>query len=398
MSTETSGQPQQHGLKKLRHLRLICILAVLVAAGVATEGIVSRMHANRALTSWTDAQAIPTVRVVTPQVPRRTDDVELPGRLDAYVNAPIYARVSGYLHAWYADIGTHVKAGQLLGQIDTPDLDQQLQQARADLANAIANEKLAATTARRWSQMLAQDSVSQQATDEKTSDLAAKQATVAASRANVARLEALESFKRITAPFDGVVTARKTDVGALINAGGGTGPELFAVTDAHKLRVYVNVPQSDAAAIRSGLTATLTVPERPGQTFQAHLVDSNDAISPQSGTMLVQLSVDNADGQLMPGEYAQVRFALPSDGHALLVPASALIFRTDHVQLAVLNAQNCVHLRDVKIATDLGSTVLIGSGLQQHDRVVDNPPDSLAEGDRVHRAVVRMAASEGKHA
>ncbi|MDR5755381.1 efflux RND transporter periplasmic adaptor subunit [Caballeronia sp. LZ035] len=398
MSIETSGPPHEHGLKKLRHLRLLCFGALLVAAGVAVEGIVSRMHADQALTSWTDAQAIPTVRVVTPQVPRRTDDVELPGRLDAYVNAPIYARVSGYLHAWYADIGTHVKAGQLLGLIDTPDLDQQLQQARADLAKAVANEKLAATTAHRWTRMLAQDSVSQQATDEKTGDLAAKEATVEASRANVARLEALESFKRITAPFDGVVTARKTDVGALINAGGGAGPELFAVTDAHKLRVYVNVPQSDAAAIQRGLTATLTVPERPGKTFKAHLVDSNDAISPQSGTMLVQLSVDNADGQLMPGEYAQVRFALPSDGHALLVPASALIFRTDHVQLAVLGAQNCIHLRDVKIATDLGSTVLIGSGLQPDDRVVDNPPDALADGDRVHRAVERMAASEGKHA
>jgi membrane fusion protein, multidrug efflux system len=398
MSTDTSGQPHQHGPKKLRHLKLICIVALLVAAGVAAEGIVSRMHSNRALTSWTDAQAVPTVRVVTPQLPKSTDDVELPGRLDAYVNAPIYARVSGYLHAWYADIGTHVKAGQLLGQIDTPDLDQQLQQGRADLANAIANEKLAATTAHRWTQMLAQDSVSQQATDEKTSNLAAKEATVQASRANVARLEALESFKRITAPFDGVVTARKTDVGALINAGGGTGPELFAVTDAHKLRVYVNVPQSDAAAIKSGLTATLTVPERPGKTFQAHLVDSNDAIAPQSGTMLVQLSVDNVDAQLMPGEYAQVRFALPSDGHALLVPASALIFRTDNVQLAVLDAQNHVHLRDVKIATDLGSTVLIGSGLKPDDRVVDNPPDSLADGDLVHRADVKMAASEGKHA
>jgi membrane fusion protein, multidrug efflux system len=398
MSTETSGQPHHHGSKKLRHLKLICIVALLGAAGVAAEGILSRNHANKVLTSWTDAQAIPSVRVVTPQRPRSTDDVELPGRLDAYVNAPIYARVSGYLHAWYADIGTHVKAGQLLGQIETPDLDQQLQQARADLANAIANERLAATTAHRWTQMLAQDSVSQQATDEKTSDLAAKQATVEASRANVARLEALESFKRITAPFAGVVTARKTDVGALINAGGGTGPELFAVTDAHKLRVYVNIPQSDAAAIKSGLTATLTVPERPGKTFQAHLVDSNDAIAPQSGTMLVQLSVDNADGQLMPGEYAQVRFALPSDDHALLVPASALIFRTDNVQLAVLDTQNHVHLRDVKIVTDLGSTVLIGSGLQPNDRVVDNPPDSLADGDLVHRADVNMAASEGKHA
>jgi membrane fusion protein, multidrug efflux system len=388
MSTEI----EVHSPKRLRHLKLIGVFAFLLAAGVVTNGIISRSHASQELTTWTDAQAIPTVSTVFPQPPAGAQALELPGQLDAFVNAPIYARVSGYLHAWYADIGAHVKAGQLLGQIDTPDLDQQLQQAQADLANSVANEKLAATTAHRWSQMLAQDSVSQQEADEKSSDLVAKQATADASRANVARLEALESFKRITAPFDGVITARKTDIGALIDAGGGSGPELFAVTDARRLRVYVNVPQSDAAAITPGVTATLTVPERPGMSFQAKLVNTDDAITPASGTLLVQLAVDNASGLLMPGEYTQVHFALPSSGNALLIPASALIFRTDNLQVAVLGAHNHVHLKDVKIATDLGTRVLIGSGLTTGERIVNNPPDSLEEGELVRHAQVSIAA------
>jgi membrane fusion protein, multidrug efflux system len=379
--------------KRLRHLKLISLIIALIAAGVVADGIISRSRAERELTTWTDAQAVPTVATITPQLPAAEQALELPGQLAAFVNAPIYARVSGYLQTWYADIGTHVKAGQLLGVIDTPDLDQQLQQARADLANTVANEKLAATTARRWTQMLTQDSVSQQDADEKTSDLVAKQATVDASRANVARLEALESFKRITAPFDGIVTARKTDIGALINAGGGTGPELFAVSDAHRLRVYVNVPQSDAAAIKPGLTAKLTVPERPGMTFDAKLVDTDDAITPASGTLLVQLSVDNSSGLLLPGEYTQVNFNLPNSGKALLVPASTLIFRTDNMQVAVIDSNNHVHLKDVKIATDLGTHVLIASGLSASDRIIDNPPDSLAEGELVRRAATAMTTA-----
>ena len=379
--------------KRLRHLKLVSVIIALIAAGVVTNGVISRSRAERELTTWTDEQAVPTVAIVTPQLPAAEQSLELPGQLAAFVNAPIYARVSGYLQTWYADIGTHVKAGQLLGLIDTPDLDQQLQQARADLANTVANENLAATTARRWTQMLKQDSVSQQDADEKTSDLIAKQATVDASRANVARLEALESFKRITAPFDGIVTARKTDIGALINAGGGTGPELFAVSDARRLRLYVNVPQSDAATIKQGLTAKLTVPERPGMTFDAKLVDTDDAITPASGTLLVQLSVDNSSGLLLPGEYTQVHFALPNSGSALLVPASTLIFRTDNMQVAVIDPNNHVHLKDVKIATDLGTHVLIASGLSARDRIIDNPPDSLAEGELVRSATTAVATA-----
>ena len=382
MSTEIDiASPQP-----LRHLKSTAAIALMVAAGIVSGGIFSRVHAHQELATWTDAQAIPTVATVQPQASPASQQLMLPGRLAAYINAPIYARVSGYLHAWYADIGTHVKAGQLLGVIDTPDLDQQLQQARADLQNSVANEKLAATTAKRWTEMLKQDSVSQQETDEKTSDLIAKQATVEANEANVRRLEALESFKRITAPFDGIVTARKTDVGALIDAGSGSGPDLFTVSDASQLRVYVSVPQSDAASIKPGMHATLTVPERPGVKFDAKLVDSDQSISPASGTMLVQLAVDNKQGLLFPGEYTEVHLAMPGDAHALFVPASALIFRAHGMQVAVADMHQHVQLRDVTIGTDLGTRVEITSGLHAGERVIDNPPDSLASGDLVRLA------------
>lgn len=391
MSTEVDiASPQP-----LRHLKSAAAVALMVAAGIVSGGVFSRVHAHQELATWTDAQAIPTVATVLPQASPASEPLVLPGRLAAYINAPIYARVSGYLHAWYADIGTHVKAGQLLGVIDTPDLDQQLQQARADLQNSVANEKLAATTAKRWTEMLKQDSVSQQEADEKTSDLIAKQATVEANEANVRRLEALESFKRLTAPFDGVVTARKTDVGALIDAGSGSGPELFTVSDASQLRVYVSVPQSDAASIKAGMHATLTVPERPGIKFDAKLVDTDQSISPASGTMLVQLAVDNKQGMLFPGEYTEVHLAMPGDAHALFVPASTLIFRAHGMQVAVADANRHVQLRDVTIGTDLGTRVEITSGLHAGERVIDNPPDSLASGDLVRLASANAPGAPG---
>jgi RND family efflux transporter MFP subunit len=377
--------------KRLRHLKLVGIVVLLAAAGVVTSGIFTRVHAKQEMTTWSAAQAISTVAAYTPGRQSATQALILPGHLSAFVNAPIYARVPGYLHAWYADIGTHVKAGQLLGLIDTPDLDQQLLQAKADLQNAQANEKLASSTAKRWTEMLKQDSVSQQDTDEKTSDLTAKEATVAAAQANVNRLDALESFKRIVAPFDGIVTARKTDIGALIDAGGGDGHELFTVSDARQLRVYVSVPQSDAAAIKPGMTATLSVPERPGMKFDAKLVDTDDSITPSSGTLLVQLEVDNQNGLLIPGEYTEVHFAMPTNPHALLIPASSLIFRHNGLQVAVVGENNHAILKAVSIATDLGTQVEIGSGLDATDRVIDNPPDSIATGDPVRLAATQNA-------
>ena len=381
--------------KRLRHLKLVGIIVLLAAAGIVTTGIFTRVHARQEMTAWSAAQAIPTVVAYTPGHQGATQPLVLPGHLSAFVNAPIYARVPGYLHAWYADIGAHVKAGQLLGLIDTPDLDQQLLQAKADLQDAQANEKLAASTAKRWTEMLKQDSVSQQSTDEKTGDLTARQAQVAAAQANVNRLEALESFKRITAPFDGIVTARNTDIGALIDPGGGEGRALFTVSDAKQLRVYVNVPQSDAAAIKPGMTATLTVPERPGMKFEAKLVDTDDSITASSGTLLVQLEVDNQNGLLIPGGYTDVHFAMPTNPHALLIPASSLIFRQSGLQVAVVGKDNRAVLKPVTIATDLGTQVEIGTGLDASDRVIDNPPDSIANGDAVRLADAHASSVSG---
>lgn len=379
MSNEITDQSP----KRLRHLKTLGLAATLIAAGIATLGIADRVHARQHTAQWSAAQAIPTVVARRPATGPADQALVLPGHLAAFVNAPIHARVPGYLHNWYADIGTHVKAGQLLGLIDTPDLDAQLSQARADLRDARANEQLAATTAARWTHMLQYDSVSQQEADEKTSDLAAKRAIVAARTANVGHLTALESFKRIVAPFDGVVTARKTDVGALISAGDSAGPELFAVSDIRRLRVYVSVPQSDAAAIQPGMNATLTVPEYPGMRFSAQLLGTDQSIAASSGTLLVQLTVGNPTGRLIPGEFTEVHFSFPAAPDALRIPASALIFRHDELQVAVVGPHGHARLKPVRIATDLGTEVAIASGLSTDDRVIDNPPDSLAAGDPV---------------
>jgi RND family efflux transporter MFP subunit len=380
---------------RLPYLKQVGIAVLLLAVVIAGAGMVSRRHAESQLTQWTIDQAVPTVVVAAPLQSAATQSLILPGHLAAFVDAPIYARVSGYLHAWYADIGTHVTAGQLLGVIDTPDLDQQLEQAKADLQTSIANEKLADVTAARWQEMLQQASVSRQATDEKTSDRDAKRAIVEANQANVKRLEALESFKRIVAPFDGVVTARKTDVGDLIDAGGGSHPELFTVSDEHRLRVYVDVPQSYAADIKPGLTATLTIPERPGMTFNATLDGTDESITQASGTLLVQLLVDNSSSLLIPGDYTRVHFSLPSNSRSMLVPASALIFRQQGLQVAVVGKDKRVQLKPVTLKTDLGAQVEIGSNLSVTDRVVDNPPDSLTSGERVRIAPTSTTPTPG---
>jgi multidrug efflux system membrane fusion protein len=365
MENLMSNESEVKSPKTLRHIKLVASVAALALAGVVALGISSRVHAKQKLTSWTNEQAIPTVVTVSPTPIGSSQPLVLPGTLAAEVNAPIYARVPGYLHAWYADIGTHVKAGQLLGEIDTPDLDQQLQQARGDLQNSIANQKLAAVTA--------------------------QQAIVDANQANVRRLEALESFKKLVAPFDGIVTARNTDVGQLINVGSGSNQALFTVSDAHKLRVYVSAPQVDAAAIQSGLAATITVPERPGMTFKAKMVDTSNAITPSSGTLLVQLTVDNSAGLLFPGEYTAVHLALPGDTNTVTIPASSLIFRQDGLQVAVVGKDDRAQLRSVTISTDLGSTVQISSGLRPDDKVINNPPDSLVQGDLVRLATIPRA-------
>ncbi|HEX4184152.1 MAG TPA: efflux RND transporter periplasmic adaptor subunit [Caulobacteraceae bacterium] len=370
-----------------RRLKTIGLAALGVAIAVVAVGVISRVRADQSLKTWTDDQAVPVVKLIDVSA-AAGGSLVLPGNIQAFYDAPIHARVSGYLKRWYADIGTRVKAGQLLAEIDTPDLDQQLAQGKADLATAVANQNLSAITAKRWAGLLAQDAVSKQDADNKNGDLEAKTALVAAAQANLQRLEALESFKRITAPFDGVVTTRSTDVGALIAVGGVTDTPLFSVSDEKRLRIYVQVPQSYIGEIRPGMTATFSVPEYPGRSFTAQLAASADAVTPTTGTQTIQLQIDNSDGALKPGDYAQVHFSLPNDSGAIRAPASALMFRDSGMAVAVLGPNGRVVIKPITIGRDLGTAVEVASGLSPSDRIIDNPPDSLRPGD-----VVRIASA-----
>jgi RND family efflux transporter MFP subunit len=380
-----------------RRLVVIGVSVIALAVIVVAAGVTLRAVDARNLKTWTNAQVIPTVSVIHPVSAASGPTLDLPSHLEAYSRAPIFARVSGYLKSWSVDIGAPVKAGQLLAVIESPELDQQLLQARADLTSAQANAALAGTTAKRWQALLGTDSVAQQEVDERTGDYTAKKAAVAAAQANVDRLLATKGFERIVAPFDGVVTARDTDVGALINAGsGGVGQELFVVSDVKRLRVYVQVPQSYAPDVRNGTTATLSVPEYPGQHFTARVVATADSVNAASGTTLVQLLVDNTDGKLLPGGFASLQFKLPVTQNAVRVPASALIFDAHGLRVATLGANGLVAFKTVTINRDFGDSVEIGSGLVATDRVIDTPPDGLVAGDRVQVAsTARKVSANG---
>ena len=380
-----SPEPVVHTVSR-RGLRIAALAGVAIAVLVVGGGIASRAANGKRLSQWTAANAQPVVTVTQPQPANGAAVLALPGRLEAYSRAPIYARVPGYLKSWKVDIGASVQAGQLLAEIEAPDLDQQLSQALADLLTARANAALASTTAKRWQDLVKSDAVSLQDVDMKNGDLAAKTAIVKATKANVDRLEVMEGFKRITAPFAGIVTARATDVGALINAGSGKGLELFVISDTHKLRLYVSVPQNYAAQITAGTRAQMTVPERPGRTFTATVETTSQSVDPSSGSTLVELAVDNASGQLVPGAFANVRFALPLTSASLSVPASALIFDSRGARVATLGADNRVVLEPVTIARDLGTVIEISSGLAATDRVIDSPPDGIGKGDQVRIA------------
>jgi RND family efflux transporter MFP subunit len=381
MSSEVSVRPVSP-----RGLRIAAIIAVVIAVIVIGDGIVTRVSDSKTLNAWTTAQAEPVVTVTQPSHGGSSYAVELPGRLEAYSRAPIYARVNGYVKDWNVDIGSTVQAGQLLAELEAPDVDQQLSQAKADLLTAQADAALASTTAVRWRQLVKSDSVSKQEVDMKNGDFAAKEAIVKATEANVDRLQVMEGFKRITAPFSGTVTARSTDVGALINAGSGKGLELFVVSDTHKLRLYVNVPQNYVAAIQPGSQAQMTVPERPGQVFTATVEASAQSVDAASGATLVQLAVDNQAGELLPGAFANVRFDLPLAAANLRVPASAVMFDHSGVRVATVGADNKVTFKPIKIARDLGDVVEISSGLAANDRIIDSPPDGIASGDQVRFA------------
>lgn len=366
-----------------RRLRVAGLVASVVIVLAVIAGILSRNVGASRVRQWTEEQAVPTVAVVTPSGDDTPVVLDLPGRLEALSRAPIYARVSGYLKSWKADIGTHVKAGELLAEIEAPDVDEQLRQAEADLATAEANASLARSTAERWQMMLKSNAVSQQQVDEKVGDAAAKEATVKSQRANVDRLRTQHEFERIVAPFDGTVTARDTDVGALINAGSAAGQQLFVVSATRRLRVHVDVPQVFAANLARGTQAKISVPEREGSSYPAVVEAASGAVDVATGTTLLQLSVDNAAGELLPGGYAEVHFELPRDTSRLQVPASALIFDRKGLYVATLDGENRVVLKNVTIARDNGSTVEIATGLDAADRVIETPPDGVVAGSTV---------------
>ena len=369
-------------------------LAAAVAVIVVIMGITTRKSADAKLGEWTEEQAVPVVAAAKPDTHGQRTTLDLPGRLEAFSQAQIYARVSGYIKDWKADIGTPVKSGDLLAEIDAPDLDQQIMQAEAGLASAQANSKLSTATLQRGQQLIPSGAVSKQDLDQRSADAANKDGLVRSAQANLDRLRVLEKYKQITAPFDGLVTTRNTDVGALINAGSGGAP-LFVVSDTSKLRVYVNVPQSYVPSIRVGTKANLTVPEYPGRTFSAIVEASAQAVDVASGTTRMLLVVDNASGEMMTGAFTNVSFVLPHPAVAINVPASALIFDQSGLQVATVGADSKVVLKKVTITRDLGKQVEIGSGLSADDNVIESPPDGVASGDPVRVAGAPGAAVDG---
>jgi RND family efflux transporter MFP subunit len=366
-----------------RGLYIAAVSAAIVAVVIVVVGITTRKVADAKLREWTEAQAVPVVAVAPPDTRAKTSAFSLPGRLQAYIQAQMYARVSGYVKSWTSDIGTPVKAGQLLAEIDAPDLDQEIMQAEANLASAKANSVLADMTLKRGQGLITTYAISQQDLDQRAADASNKQGLGRAAQANLDRLRVLEQYKRIVAPFDGLITARTTDVGALINAGAGGGPPLFVVSETSKLRVYVNVPQNYVPNIPVGTKARISVPEYPGRTFPATVEASAQAVDVASGTTRMQLVVDNSRGELMTGDFTNVSFDLPHPEIAINVPASALIFNQRGLQVATVDNGGRIVLKQVTIARDLGNEVEIGSGITADDRVVTNPPDGIMTGDKV---------------
>lgn len=365
-----------------RQLRRGGIIAAICAIAIVAWGLTARANSSKNLQQWTREQAVTSVAIITPAKNAASRTLELPGRFEAIASAPIYARVPGYLKSWQADIGTQVKAGQVLGEIETPDLDQQLLQARADMESAKANLNLSESTLKRMQSLLDSKVISRQEFDNRAGDFAAKQGQYQSAKANLERLQVTKSFARITAPFNGIVTERNTDIGALINVGSSAGPALFTISDASKLRLYVNVPQSYSASIKMGDAAQITVPERQGKTYQATIAAASGTVAAGTSTTRVQLALDNKAGELLPGSYAQVNFALNGASEALSIPASALIFNAAGLYVATVGADNKVALKTVSIARDLGKELEI-NGLQAEDKVIDNPPDGIGNGETV---------------
>ncbi len=379
-----------------RNRRYLWAAAALVLL-LAVWGILSRLSARSALEHEAREAAVPTVVTTKPRRGPAVDILVLPGSVQAYYEAPIYARTSGYLKAWYTDIGAPVKKGQLLGEIETPEVDQQLRQAQADLGTARANYELARTTNERWQGLLATESVSQQDADQRAGDAAAKAAAQMSAAANVARLRELEGFKRVVAPFDGVVTQRNTDVGALINAGETPGSALFRVADTHRLRIYVQVPQVYAAQVRAGMSASLEFTDHPGQPYSATVASTAHALDAASRTLQVELQIDNTKGELLPGSYVQVTFSLPPSEGTLRVPVNAVIFRGNAPQVATVDDGQRVRLRDIAEGRDFGTEIEVLAGIGANDTLIVNPPDSIADGEQVRIQPAQTPATSDAH-
>ncbi len=362
-------------------LALIIVLAI--AAVVVASGIIPRLRARQVLRQQTDVSAEPVVAVIHPTREAPSEEVVLPGNIQAFIDAPIYARTSGYLKRWYFDIGAHVKEGQLLAEIESPEVDQQLQQAREDLGTAQANLKLSQITAARYVDLFKTDSVAKQEVDNAVQDAAAKGATVKSAQANVGRLEQLVSFEKVYAPFDGVITARNTDIGQLIDSGssGGAARELFHVAAINKLRVFVNVPQVYSHATVPALKADLTLPELPGQRFPGTLVRTADSLDPATRTLMVEIDVVNSTGLLFPGAYTEVHFKIRSERSTLIIPSTSLVFRREGLRVPIVVNGNRASLVPVTLGRDFGNTVEVLSGLSDDALLIANPPDSLVDGE-----------------
>ncbi|MEO8870063.1 MAG: efflux RND transporter periplasmic adaptor subunit [Granulicella sp.] len=373
---------------------MVLAVVVIVLLAVIAYGVLSRAAEERALAKQTTATAIQTVEVVHPVPSRLSPEIALPGNTQAFTDTAIYARTSGYLKKWHFDIGARVKKGQLMAQIETPELDEQLQVAQAELKSAEANLNLARTTSARYQNLLTSNSVSKQETDQAVSDAAAKQAAVDASEANVRRLKQLQSFENVYAPFDGIVTARRIDIGSLIAAGANTTPqELFHMAAIGRIRVYVAVPQVYATAIHDGGEASLTLDEYPGQKFEGKIARNSNAIDPGTRTLNVEVDVDNPKGLLLPGAYVFVHFKIKNHGTTLTIPSNALLFRSEGLRVGVVR-DGRVQLVPVTIANDAGATVEIGTGVTEADSVILNPSDSLASGQQVYVATPNRTAGE----
>ncbi len=385
-----------------RSLVMLMVVVLIVLGAFAILGILRRMQATRTLTEYTDTDSAPPVSIELPVLQQSANEIVLPGNVQAYTMAPIYARTTGYVRAWYHDIGAHVRRGDLLAVIETPELDQQLDQAKADLATAQSNAAIAKTTADRYKDLIGLNAVSQQDTDTMTAQDLASRTQVNSAKANVRRLEALQGFERIVAPFDGVITTRNIDVGQFITATGSTitagagtvtgSKEMFDMSAIRVLRVYVNVPQVSAPDAKTGVMATLTMPQYPGRKFTGRLVRSSDAVDPGTRTLLVEVDVDNRDGELLPGSYTEVHLHTSNPAPALNVPVSALILQPDGLYVATVDANDTAHLVHVIAGRDRGSSIEIVNGLKEGEPVIANPPDSLTDGERVRVVNPNMSA------